>query len=61
MRNLPHGLDIYLVNVQTMGKTAKKIVAHSEKLNFTKKTKPLYPLGFELRSQRIRDLAFVCP
>ena len=42
MRNLPHGLDIYLVNVQTMGKTAKKFVAHSEKLNFTKKKLSLY-------------------
>ena len=33
-RNLPHGLDIYLVNVQTMRKIAQIFVAFSEELNF---------------------------
>ena len=32
--NLPHGLEIYLVNVQTMRKIAEIFVAFSEKLNF---------------------------
>ena len=32
--NLPHGLDIYLVNVQTMRKIVQIFVAFSEKLNF---------------------------
>ena len=35
LRNLPHGLDIYLVNVQTMRTIAQIFVAFSEKLNFT--------------------------
>ena len=35
LRNLPHGFDIYLVNVQTMEKIAQIFVAFSEKLNFT--------------------------
>ena len=34
MRNLPHGFDIYLVNVKTMRKVAQIFVAFSEKLNF---------------------------
>ena len=34
MRNLPHGLDVYYVNVQTMSKIAQIFVAFSEKLNF---------------------------
>ena len=36
LRNLPHGLDVYLgiVNVQTMRKIAQIFVAFSEKLNF---------------------------
>ena len=33
--NHPHGLDIYLVNVQTMRKIAQIFLAFSEKLNFT--------------------------
>ena len=35
MNNLPHGLDIYLVNVQTMRKIAQIFVPFTEKLNFT--------------------------
>ena len=35
MRNLPHGFDIYLVNVKTMRKIAQIFVAFSEKLNFS--------------------------
>ena len=34
LRDLPHGLDIYLVNVQTMRKIVQIFVAFSEKLNF---------------------------
>ena len=34
LRNLPHGLEIYLVNVQTMRKIAQIFMAFSEKLNF---------------------------
>ena len=34
MRNLPHGFDIYLVNVKTMRKIAQIFVTFSEKLNF---------------------------
>mgnify|MGYP001399959264 CR=1 FL=1 len=33
--NLPFGLDIYLVNVQTMRKIVQIFAAFSEKLNFT--------------------------
>ena len=33
LRNLPHGLDIYLVNVQTMRMIAHIFVAFSEKPN----------------------------
>ena len=33
--NLPHGFDIYLLNVKTMRKIAQFFVAFSEKLNFT--------------------------
>ena len=33
LRDLPHGLDIYLVNVQTMRKIAQIFVAFSEKPN----------------------------
>ena len=32
--NLPHSLDIYLINVQTMRKIAQIFVAFSEKLSF---------------------------
>ena len=35
LRNLPHGFDIYLVNIKTMRKIAQIFVAFSEKLNFT--------------------------
>ena len=35
LRNIPHGFDIYLVNVKTMRKIAQIFVAFSEKLNFT--------------------------
>ena len=35
MRNLPHGFDIYLVNVKSMRQIAQIFVAFSEKLNFT--------------------------
>ena len=35
MRNLPHGFDIYLVNVKTMRKIVQIFVAFSEKLKFT--------------------------
>ena len=35
MRNLPHGFDIYLVNVKTIRQIAQIFVAFSEKLNFT--------------------------
>ena len=34
LRNLPHGLDIYLVIVQTMRKIVQIFVAFLEKLNF---------------------------
>ena len=34
LRNLPHGFDIYLVNVKTTRKIAEIFVAFSEKLNF---------------------------
>ena len=34
LRNLPHGLYIYLVTVQTMRKIVQIFVAFSEKLNF---------------------------
>ena len=34
LRNFPHGLDIYLVDVQTMRKIAQIFVASTEKLNF---------------------------
>ena len=34
LRNVPHGLDIYLVNAQTMRKIAQIFVAFSEKVNF---------------------------
>ena len=34
LRNLPHGFDIYLVNIKTMRKIAQIFVAFSEKLNF---------------------------
>ena len=33
-KNLPHGLYIYLVNDQTMGKIAQIFVCFSESLNF---------------------------
>ena len=36
LQNLPHGLDIYLVNIQTMRKIVQIFVAFSEKLNFKK-------------------------
>ena len=36
MCNLPHGFDIYLVNVKTMRKIVQIFVAFSEKLNFTR-------------------------
>ena len=35
LRNLPHSLDICLVNAQTMRKIAQTFVVFSEKLNFT--------------------------
>ena len=35
MRNLPHGFDIYLVNVKPIRQIAQFFVAFSEKLNFT--------------------------
>ena len=41
LRNLPHGFDIYLVNVKTMRKIAQIFVAFSEKLNFKKRAKSL--------------------
>ena len=34
LRNLPHGFDIYLVNIKTIIKIAQVFVAFSEKLNF---------------------------
>ena len=34
MRNLPHGFDIYLVNIKTIKQIAQIFVAFSEKLNF---------------------------
>ena len=34
MHNLPHGFEIYLVDVNTMRKIAQIFVAFSEKLNF---------------------------
>ena len=34
-RNLPHGLDIYLVNVQSRRKISSNFVCFSESLNFT--------------------------
>ena len=34
LRNLPHGFDIYLVNVKTMRKIAQIFEVFSEKLNF---------------------------
>ena len=34
MRNLPHGFDIYLVNVKTIRQISQIFVASSEKLNF---------------------------
>ena len=34
MCNLPHGFDIYLVNITTMRKILQVCVAFSEKLNF---------------------------
>ena len=37
LRNLPHGFDIYLVNVKTMRKIAQIFVAFSEKPNFNSK------------------------
>ena len=37
LRNLPHGLDIYIVNIQTMRKIAQIFVAFSENLNFAAK------------------------
>ena len=40
MCNLPHGFDIYLVNVKTMRKIAQIFVAFSEKLNFNAKHLP---------------------
>ena len=42
MRNLPHGFDIYLVNVKTIRKIAQIFVAFSEKLNFRNKPKKCY-------------------
>ena len=39
---LPHGFDIYLINVKTMRNIAKIFVAFSEKLNFNKKYKFIY-------------------
>ena len=36
MRNLPHGYEIYLVNIKTMRKFAQIFVAISEKLNFNR-------------------------
>ena len=47
-RNLPHGIDIYLVNVKTMRAIAQIFVALSEKLNFNKRGK-LLNLTFSLR------------
>ena len=38
MRDLPHGFDIYLVNVKTMRKIAQIFVSFSEKLNFKQPT-----------------------
>ena len=35
LHNLPHGFEIYLVNVKTMRKIAQIFVTFSEKLNFT--------------------------
>ena len=35
MHNLPHGFDIYLVDIKTMKKIAQIFVAFSEKQNFT--------------------------
>ena len=35
LRNLPHGFDIYLVNIKTMRKIVQIFIAFSEKLNFT--------------------------
>ena len=37
LRNLPHGLNGYLVDVQTMRKIVQIYLAFSEKLNFTEK------------------------
>ena len=34
LHNLPHGFDIYLVNIKTMRKIAQIFVAFSEKLKF---------------------------
>ena len=34
MRDLPHGFEIYSVNVKTMRKIAEIFVVFSEKLNF---------------------------
>ena len=34
LHNLPHGFEIYLVNIKTMRKIAQIFVAFSEKLNF---------------------------
>ena len=42
--NLPHGLNIYFVNVPTMRKIAKNFVAISEKLTFMKMSRNRNPL-----------------
>ena len=42
LRNLPHGFDIYLVNVKTNKKIAQIFVAFSEKLNFNPRS--IYPI-----------------
>ena len=51
MYHLPHGLDIYLVNVQTMRKIVQMFVAFSEKLNFTI-LEILWQGGFQFRDLR---------
>ena len=47
MRNLPHGFDIYLVNVKTMMQIAQIFVAFSEKLIFTAQ-KPEFQHHFDI-------------
>ena len=41
---LPHGFDIYLVNVKTMRKIVQIFVAFSEKLNFKVPEVPEVPV-----------------